>query len=443
MSSRGSLLTSTSGDFPASAEAGSRAKVSFPNKRTHQVSLSEKPDSYELCGVVLSSEGVSAHTGGDDSARLDLALRAWRRNETARLCGFRLDADGALVGESTVPKIGLTPEEIRERVRALGEFQGRQRLYVGQSPEVVETLRRVALVQSVESSNRIEGITVDPSRLQGLVNQKSRPRDRCEQEVAGYRDVLAGIHANHASMKLSTDLILRWHRAMYRYTGEPAGAWKSRDNAILEVRPDGREVVRWKPISALGTPDFMKRLIALFLDSVTKRETDPLFLIASFVLDFECIHPFVDGNGRIGRLLTLLLLYQAGYEVGRYISLERIVEESKETYYEALHRSSQGWHAGQHDLRPWWNYFLGTLTAAFNEFEARVGTITSARGAKRSMVRRAVELLPEQFTIGDLQRACPDVSYPTLQRALADLKREGRVRCLGRGPDASWERRGG
>lgn len=325
-------------------------------------------------------------------------------------------------------------------MRSLGELKGRQMLYTDQFPEVLATLRRVAIVQSTESSNRIEGITVAPDRIEALVAKKVKPRDRSEQEVAGYRDILASIHANHASLQLSDRLILDWHRRLYRFTDERGGEWKGKDNAILEIRPDGRPVVRFQPVTALATPEFMDRILTLFNQTMDRRETDPLLMIATFVLDFECIHPFKDGNGRIGRLLTLLLLYQAGYEVGRYISLERIVEETKETYYEALHTSSQGWHEGKHDLRPWWNYFLGTLTAAFKEFEERLGTITSARGAKREMVRSAVQRLPDRFTIGDLKRACPGVSYPTLQRALTDLRREKKVRCLGRGPDAEWER---
>jgi len=325
-------------------------------------------------------------------------------------------------------------------VRALGEFHGREQLYMGQSPEVLETLRRAAMVQSVESSNRIEGITVEPGRIEGLVAKRSRPHDRSEQEVAGYRDVLASIHDNNERLKLSSRLILDWHSGLYRYTRERGGKWKANDNAILEVQPDGRQVIRFKPVSALHTPKFMDRLLQHFNAALAESKTDPLLLVATFVLDFECIHPFTDGNGRIGRLLTLLLLYQAGYGVGRYISLERIVEESKETYYEALHKSSQGWHDGGHDLRPWWNYFLGILTAAYKEFESRVGTITSARGAKRKMVRAAIQNLPARFTVGDLRRACPGVSYPTLQRALADLSKEKKIRCIRRGPDAQWER---
>ena len=327
-------------------------------------------------------------------------------------------------------------------MRTIGEFRGRQGLYTEQFPEVLETLRRAAVVQSTESSNRIEGITIAPGRVDDLVVKKSKPRDRSEQEVAGYRDVLASIHANHSKLRLSTDLILSWHRTMYHYTGEKGGYWKTKDNVITEVRPDGRPVVRFRPASAVTTPKFMDRLVRLFNEALAEGKTDPLLLTASFVVDFECIHPFTDGNGRIGRLLTLLLLYQSGYEVGRYISLERIVEESKETYYEALLQGSRGWHEGEHDLRPWWEYFLGMLTAAYKEFEGRVGTLTSARGAKREMVQNAVRRLPERFRLGDLQRACPGVSYPTLKRALADLKREGKLKCLGKGRDAQWERTG-
>jgi Fic family protein len=325
-------------------------------------------------------------------------------------------------------------------MRAVGEFRGRQGLYTEQFPEILETLRRVAVVQSTESSNRIEGITVLPGRVVDLVAKKSKPRDRSEQEVAGYRDVLASIHTNHSRLRLSTDLILSWHRTMYHYTGEKGGHWKAKDNAITEVRPDGRQVVRFRPASALATPKFMDRLVRLFNEALAEEKTDPLLMIASFVFDFECIHPFTDGNGRIGRLLTLLLLYQGGYDVGRYISLERIVEESKETYYEALLQSSRGWHEAGHDLRPWWEYFLGMLTAAYKEFESRVGTLTSARGAKREMVQNAIRRLPQRFTIAELRKTCPGVSYPTLQRALADLRKDKTIRCLGRGPDAQWER---
>jgi len=325
-------------------------------------------------------------------------------------------------------------------LRALGEYRGREGLYIQQSPELLETLRKVAMVQSVESSNRIEGITVGLGRADRIVLKNSEPRDRPEQEVAGYRDVLADIHTNYHRMQLSTDLILQWHRTLYRFTGVAGGAWKDKDNAIIEMGTNGKQYIRFQPVSALAAPEFMERLIALFNSALRQGKTDSLILIASFILDFECIHPFWDGNGRLGRLLTLLLLYQSGYEVGKYISLERIVEQSKETYYEALKKSSTGWHDATHDLGPWWNYFFGMLVAAYKEFEDRVGTIQSSRGAKRKMVERAVDRLPETFRIEDLRRACPGVSYPTLQRALSDMRKSGRVACRGRGPHAEWEK---
>jgi Fic family protein len=298
------------------------------------------------------------------------------------------------------------------------------------------------MVQSVESSNRIEGVTVAAGRIDPLVLKHAKPRDRSEQEISGYRDALAKIHADPDRLTLSTDVIRSFHRDMYRYTGENGGRWKSRDNAIIEIRPDGRQVVRFRPVSALATPKFMRRLLELYARELTAGKADPLLLAAAFVLDFECIHPFADGNGRVGRLLTLLLLYQCGYGVGRYIGLERIVEQSKETYYEALHRSSQGWHEGRHDLQPWVDYFLGVLIAAYNDFEARVGTISSAKGAKRMLVKNAVAHLPPRFTIGELARVCKGISHRTLVRALHDLRKQGTLRCLGRGPDAQWEKLG-
>ncbi len=333
-------------------------------------------------------------------------------------------------------------QDLLMTVRMIGEHRGRQTLYHEQSPELLETLKRVAMIQSVESSNRIEGITIDHKRLEAILAKKANPKDRSEKEVAGYRNVLAEIHANAKRLTLTPELILRFHKQMYALTEEKGGHWKEKDNAILEVRPDGRQVVRFKPVSALAAPDFMKRLCKLYHQTMDGRKAEPLLMIASFIFDFECVHPFRDGNGRMGRLLTLLLLYQAGYDVGRYISLERIIEDSKETYYEVLLKSSHHWHGAKHDLRPWWGYFLGTLTAAYKEFEERVGTMTTVRGAKREMVQQTIKRLPTRFRFSELHHVCPGISYPTLKRALMDLKRGKKVRCLGKGRDAEWERIG-
>lgn len=186
----------------------------------------------------------------------------------------------------------------------------------------------------------------------------------------------------------------------------------------------------------------MDDLCVLYHQTLEDRQAEPLLAIASFILDFESVHPFPDGNGRIGRLLTLLLLYQAGYEVGRYISLERIVESSKETYWDALFKSSQGWHEGKHDLRPWWSYFLGTLIAAYKEFEERVGAMATARGAKREMVRHAILRLPDRFPIRELRRACPGVSPEMVRVVLRELQKDGLITPKGRGPGAMWEKKG-
>ncbi len=327
-------------------------------------------------------------------------------------------------------------------VRALGEHRGRQGLYQQQSPELLETLRRVAMIQSAESSNRIEGVTVAAGRLEAIVAKKTTPKGRSEQEVAGYRDVLASVHANADRMILTLELILRLHGQMYARTPDKGGRWKEKENAILEILPDGRQVIRFRPVSALATPEFIEKLCTLYHQAMDRRQAEPLLLIASFVFDFECIHPFWDGNGTIGRLLTLLLLYQAGYEVGQYISLERIIEESKETYYEVLLKSSQGWHEAKHDLRPWWSYFLGTLSAGYKEFEERVGTLTTTRGAKREMVRQTVSRLPDQFSLREVLQACPGVSPDMVRLVLRELQKQNLVTCTGRGPGAIWKKRG-
>jgi len=327
-------------------------------------------------------------------------------------------------------------------VRALGEYRGRQDMYRQQSPEVLATLRRAAIIQSIESSNRIEGVTVAAGRLEPLIDKKVKPRDHSEAEVAGYRDALAEIHLRGDRMSLTPEHILDLHRRMYALTPEKGGVWKAKDNAILEVLGDGRQVIRFRPVSAAATPEYMKALCESYQRALDAGQGEPLLMIASFVLDFECIHPFWDGNGRVGRLLSLLLLYQSSYEVGRYISLERIIEESKDTYYEALQKSSQEWHEGRHDLRPWWEYFLGSLLAAYREFEERVGKITSVRGAKRELVQNAIRRFSGRFRMADLQRACPGVSYPTLKRALSDLRRNKEIKCLGKGRDAEWEKTG-
>jgi len=213
------------------------------------------------------------------------------------------------------------------------------------------------------------------------------------------------------------------------------------DNDITEARADGTVVVRFKPLAPHLTPDAMTRLHDAHRTACDAGAVEPLLLIPAYVLDFLCIHPFADGNGRMARLLSLLLLWQAGYEVGRYISLESVIEGTKDGYYDALYASSQGWHEGQHTLIPWWEYFVGVMQVrAYGDFEARVGVTSAVRGAKRDMVRDAVTRLPNSFRYADLERALPAVSRPTIARALRELRNEGAIRCVRPGRDATWEK---
>lgn len=336
----------------------------------------------------------------------------------------------------------LVSQGMLQAVGALREFKGRQDLHRQQVPQALETLRQAAIIQSTESSNRIEGITAPLKRIQALVAEKTTPRDRSEREIAGYRDVLNTIHANYADIPFTTGVVLQFHRDLYKYEGD-GGRWKSSDNEIVERRPDGTKVVRFKPVPAFATPEHMEHLHELFRAAWDEAKVEPLVLIAAYVLDFLCVHPFPDGNGRMARLLTLLLLYRAGYEAGRYISLERIVERSKESYYDTLQHSSQGWHEGKHDLLPWMEYFLGVVTAAYKELEERVGTLTTARGAKSEMVLDAIRAMFGEFSVKEIQARCPHVSIDLIRRILREERKAGNIECLGRGPEARWRRIGG
>ena len=334
------------------------------------------------------------------------------------------------------------PHSLLRTIRLLGECHGKEELFMQQTPQVLESLRQAAIIKSTESSNRIEGIEAPVERIRKLVEHKTTPKNRSEQEIAGYRDALATIHANHANMPFTTGIVLQLHRDLYQFVAQHGGRWKMMDNEISEVRPDGTKVTRFKPTPAHQTPDAMERLHVLFKEELGKGQIDPLLLIPAYVLDFLCIHPFTDGNGRMARLLTLLLLYQAGFEVGRYISLEHLIEDQREGYYDALYKSSQGWHQGEQGLLPWWEYFLGVmLLSAYREFERRTGELTSAHGAKTEMVMAAIEKLPTTFRYADLAQACPNVSRPTIKRVLGQMRKEGKVECVRPGRDAVWEKK--
>lgn len=326
-------------------------------------------------------------------------------------------------------------------LRALGECRGREDLYTRQTPETLTTLRQAAVVESAECSNRLEGIIAPHGRIKSLVMHSTKPRNRSEQEISGYRDALDIMHESAQEMVLSPNLVLQLHGMLYRYLPQQGGSWKMADNEIVERDTKGQLVrVRFKPVAAVATPPAMADLCSTYMDILKSRRHDPLVVLPLAILDFLCIHPFTDGNGRVGRLLTLLLLYQHGYGVCRYISLERIIEASKETYYESLEASSAGWHDGQHDMMPWLNYFWGMLLRAYHEFEERVGTLAKGRGSKTEQVRRAAMRRVTPFAISDIEAECPGVSRDMVRIVLRQLRDEGIIVSSGRGRGSKWRK---
>ena len=333
----------------------------------------------------------------------------------------------------------LISPSLLSTVRKLGEYHGKEALYQNQAPQILTSLKQSAVIQSAESSNRIEGVVIpDNKRLKEIVERKTLPSTRSEQEIAGYRDVLDTIHTSHNDIPFTPNIVLQFHRDLFHLTTEDGGCWKQVDNKITEKLPDGSKFIRVQPVPAWQTKEAMTELHQEYQDV----SCDPLISIPAYILDFLCIHPFKDGNGRMARLLSLLLLYQSGFELGRYISLERVVEDSKDGYYDALYRSSQGWHEGKHDLTPWLEYFLGVmLMGAYKEFEKRVGLIEATKGAKVAMVLSSIDKLPVRFTIGDVAAQCPTVGIDHIRKIIRAERDAGRLQSEGRGPRATWVKR--
>ena len=336
------------------------------------------------------------------------------------------------------PRKWLTPE-VSNLIASLHECRGKQALYLRATPDVLDTLLEIAKIQSTAASNRIEGISTTDARIRALVGGSTAPRNRDEKEIAGYRDVLATIHEAHEAIPLRPGVILQLHRDLCGHLGPGAGGhWKVSDNVIAETDALGRRAVRFRPASAFETPAAVESLCDATNAALEDRTFDPLLVLSLFVLDFLCIHPFDDGNGRMSRLLTLLLFYRAGYVAGRYISLEKTIEESKETYYEALRASSEGWHAGRNDPVPFARYLLGTFLKAYSVFEDRVSDVLVAKASKEERVRLLFERTVAPLSKRQILDACPDVSAITVKRALASLLAAGFIRKLGAGRATSY-----
>ncbi len=323
----------------------------------------------------------------------------------------------------------------------LAESKGKQELFIRQSPQKLKVLREHALIESAVSSNRIEGVEVDKSRIATLMFGKSALRDRDEEEVRGYRDALNLIHQNGAKLPISEATIKKLHK-LSRGEIWDAGIYKEKDVDIIQTFADGRSRVRFKTLPAKQTPKAMAEMIELWQRGMREKWAQPLVLAAALNLDFLCIHPFRDGNGRASRLLFLLACYHCGIEAGRYISLERIIEDNKERYYEVLEQSSQRWHEGKHDAWPTMNFLLFILTQACKEFEERVGRLKAPRGEKTALVETAITRQPGDFSVSDLQNECPGVGVDLIRQVLKRQKDAAQLICLGRGPAAKWRTTG-
>ena len=328
----------------------------------------------------------------------------------------------------------LLSPDIVSLLSQIHEYKGQQASLDAAKPDALAQLLEIAKIQSTEASNRIEGIVTTDERLKQLVRDKTMPRTRSEKEIAGYRDVLSTIHESYDYIPPRPSLILQLHRDLYKFSGKAVGgSYKPSDNVIAEDHPDGTRTIRFVPVPAWETPEAMQALCDAFNEALTDAELDPLVLIPMFTLDFLCIHPFNDGNGRMSRLLTLLLLYRAGYFVGQYISIEKLIADSKETYYEALQASSYGWHEGENDYAPFVRYLLGVIVAAYREFAHRVLLLSDEKLTKAERVEAVIHDHLGAITKAEIVALCPDISEVTIERTLSDLKTTGKILKIGGG----------
>ena len=327
----------------------------------------------------------------------------------------------------------LTPEIVGYLTR-IHEYKGEQRLIAERHADVLESLVEVAKIQSTESSNKIEGIYTSDERLKKIVLDKTMPRTRNECEIAGYRDVLNTVHENFNHIPIRDTFILQLHRDLYKFeNGANGGRFKTVDNVIEEEDEKGNKFVRFRPLPAWGTPEAIVNLCAAYNEAINRSEADPLLIIPMFIIDFLCIHPFNDGNGRMSRLLTLLLLYQNGYIVGKYISLEKLIERTKDNYYDALHKSSQGWMEDVNDYEAFVKYILGIITAAYRDFFDRAQIVEEKKVSKPDRIEELIKNHLGTITKSEIVDATPGISTTTVQRTLTDLVKAEKIIKIGNG----------
>lgn len=334
------------------------------------------------------------------------------------------------------------PGDIVRTLRRIDLAAGAEASAADQLPQLLDALRAQARIESVTASSAIEGVVVDEARIPKLISGRAdRFRNRSEAEFAGYTTALD--YLNHDGPdQLTVGLLLHLHRLLFSFAEGGGGSFKSDDNPVIDRLPDGSREVRFEPVSARETPFFTDELVGRTSDALLRGDHHPLIVTAAFVLDFLCIHPFADGNGRVARLVTAYLLQRSGYGVSRYVSVEQLIYETKDDYYSTLGASTAGWFDdGHHDLWPWARYFLARLDESYARFEARVAAGT-AGGTKQDRVRDYVLLhAPATFTIANIRRAVPGVSDNTIRIVLGELKAQARIISDGTGRSAAWQRR--
>jgi len=318
-------------------------------------------------------------------------------------------------------------------IAAIYKEAGKQELYLKQRPDELEKLVEIAKVQSTEASNAIEGIVTTNTRIKQLVEEKTAPRNRDEQEIAGYRDVLNLIHESFDAIPISRNYILQMHKIMYSHMNNPmAGQTKNVQNYISATYPDGRTETLFTPMAPYETPEALDRICEEYNRVIGNFEVEPLIAIPVFIHDFLCIHPFNDGNGRMSRLLTTLLLYRNGFYVGKYISLEAKIAKNKDLYYDALGRSQHGWHEGEEDAVPFIKYILSIILAAYRDFEDRFAIVEEKLPAI-DMVRKASQTKIGKFTKQDIRELCPSLSVSSIEGALRKMVAAGEIKREGAG----------
>lgn len=329
--------------------------------------------------------------------------------------------------------------EIMNLVSKIHEYKGKQELFMKVKPDILKDMLEIAKIQSTGASNRIEGIYTSDARLKELVTTKAEPINRDEQEIAGYREVLHTIHESYEHITLKSSVILQLHRDLYSFQpSSNGGKYKNQDNVIDEVDEKGTHRIRFKPLSAFETPDAVERLCDAYHEAINDGKIDPLILISKFVLDFLCVHPFNDGNGRMSRLITLLLLYQQGYIVGKYISFEMLIESTKESYYEMLKLSSYDWANNRNTYLSFVKYYLSILLKAYKEFSERIEIVAVDKTGKSDRVRGLFDKRVGKISKREIKEIYPDISVTTIEKALGYLMRDGYIIKVGSGRSTAY-----